>query len=54
MKCSEQLIKDGLYTGFRLVFEYFILHYMNSLEISEKYEYIKSLMEITVKHNFIQ
>jgi hypothetical protein len=54
MKCSEQLIKDGLYTGFRLVFEYFVLHYINSLEINERYEYIKSLMEITVKCNFIQ
>jgi hypothetical protein len=54
MKCSKQLVSDGLYTGFRLVFEYFVLHYINGLEISERYEYIKSLMEISVKRNFIQ
>ena len=54
MKCSEQLISDGLYTGFRLVFEHFVLRYINYLVIDERYDYIESLMKITVKRNFIQ
>lgn len=53
MKCSEQLINEGLYTGFRLLFEYFVLH-MSEISYEEQNEYIMSLMEIVVKRNFIQ
>lgn len=54
MKCSEQLINEGLYTGFRLLFEFFVLHHMNSIHCDERTEYIRLLMEIVVKRNFIQ
>ena len=54
MKCSEQLINEGLYTGFRLLFEFFVLHQINTIHFDELEEYIRTLMNIVVERNFIQ
>lgn len=54
MKCSEQLINEGLYTGFRLLFEFFVIHQINTIHFDELQEYIRTLMNIVVERNFIQ
>jgi len=54
MKCSQLLIKDGLYTGFRLLFEHLFPHHINAIQAEERTNYIQQLMEITIKQNYIQ
>ena len=54
MKCSEQLINEGLYTGFRLLFEFFIHHKIDRIHSDELKEYIQILMNIVVERNYIQ
>lgn len=54
MKCSQLLIKDGLYTGFRLLFEHLFPHHINAIQSEERTNYIQQLMEIAIKQNYIQ
>ncbi len=54
MKCSQQLIREGLYTGFRLLFDFMFPHHINSVQIDERTKYISILMEIVVNHNYMQ
>ena len=54
MKCSQQLVKDGLYTGFRLLFEHLFPHHINSIDIDDRNKYINSLMETVIERNYIQ
>ena len=54
MKCSQILIKDGLYTGFRLLFEHLFPHHINAIQAEERTNYIQQLMETATKQNYIQ
>lgn len=54
MECSKQLIKEGLYTGFRLLFDFLFPHHINSVNIHDRNGYIDSLMETVIKRNYIQ
>lgn len=54
MKCSEQLVRDGLYTGFRLLFEHMFPNYINLISVDDRTNYINQLMEVVVEHNYIQ
>jgi len=54
MKCSQLLIKDGLYTGFRLLFEHLFPHHINAIQAEERTNYIQQLMETTINQNYIQ
>ena len=54
IECSKQLIKEGLYTGFRLLFDFLFPHHINSINIHDRNGYIEVLMEIVVKCNYIQ
>lgn len=54
MKCSQLLIKNGLYTGFRLLFEHLFPHRINAIQAEERINYIEQLMETTIKQNYIQ
>ena len=54
MKYSQLLIKDGLYTGFRLLFEHLFPHHINVVQAEERTNYIQQLMETTLKQNYIQ
>jgi len=54
MECSKQLVKSGLYTGFRLLFEYLFPHNINIVNSNEREQYIYSIMETVVNSNYIQ
>lgn len=54
MKCSQLLVRDGLYTGFRLLFEHIFHHHINTVHADDRTRYIIQLMEIVVEHNYIQ
>ena len=54
MKCSQQLVRDGLYTGFRLLFEHIFHHHINTVHANDRTKYINQLMEAVVEHNYIQ
>jgi hypothetical protein len=54
MKCSQLLVRDGLYTGFRLLFEHIFHHHINTVFADDRTRYINQLMEIVVEHNYIQ
>ena len=54
MECSKQLVKSGLYTGFRLLFEYLFPCNINLVNSDERGEYIYSIMETVVNSNYIQ
>lgn len=54
MKCSQQLVRDGLYTGFRLLFEHIFHYHINTIFADDRTRYIIQLMEIVVEHNYIQ
>lgn len=54
IECSQQLIKEGLYTGFRILFDFLFPHHINSVNINDRNKYIESLMETVVKRNYIQ
>ena len=54
MECSKQLVKDGLYTGFRLLFEYLFSHNINLVNPDERGDYIHSIMQTVVNSNYIQ
>lgn len=54
MKCSQQLVKDGLYTGFRLLFEHIFHHHINTVHADDRTKYINQLMEAVVENNYIQ
>lgn len=54
MKCSQQLVRHGLYTGFRLLFEHMFPDYINLIPADDRTNYINELMEDVVEHNYIQ
>ncbi len=54
MECSKQLVKSGLYTGFRLLFEYLFPHNINIVNPDERGDYIYSIMQTVVNSNYIQ
>jgi len=54
MKCSLQLVRDGLYTGFRMLFEHIFHHHINTIFVDDRTRYIMQLMEEVVDHNYIQ
>ncbi len=54
MECSKQLVKSGLYTGFRLLFEYLFPHNINIVNLDEREKYINSIVETVVNSNYIQ
>lgn len=54
MKCSQLLVRDGLYTGFRLLFEHIFHHHINTVHADDRTKYINQLMEAVVEHNYIQ
>ena len=54
MECSKQLVKSGLYTGFRLLFEYLFFRNINLVNSDEREKYIYSIMETVVNSNYIQ
>jgi hypothetical protein len=54
MECSLKIIKEGLYTGFRLLFDFLFPHHINSIQIYDRNKYIESLMETAVVRNYTQ
>jgi len=54
MECSKQLVKSGLYTGFRVLFEYLFPHNINIVNPDERGDYIYSIMQTVVNSNYIQ
>jgi len=54
MKCSQLLIKEGLYTGFRLLFEHLFPHHINTIKSDDRINYIQQLMQTIIQQNYIQ
>jgi hypothetical protein len=54
MKCSELLVREGLYTGFRLLFEHLLAHHINTIPNDDQTIYICHLMESVIQNNYMQ